>query len=353
MTAHDPDALHGPWHIGWPEDRPPFVALIDPSSSDYPEAQTLLTHARASYVLEARPSIAEATAVVELLVESDVRRLVSIGAGLVIDTGKLAAYYHRERTNELLEHCAVPCGPELYRAVTPFSMYEGTPGTRDAVWEDWLRPNEVALAPELLSRMDSETVQLFAGDSLVHVIESLLSKLGTSKSKAYALAAAQTFATAADVSAPDRVALAVASMNAARAFDITKLGLAHALSRPLGIAAGTSHDAFNLMLGAAVISFWGSTVIADSPLRLIASVDPTVSAWSRLVDGYRQRAGLPAALSAAGITPKDVDAALAWAPNSSGIPNLPHPVEAGDLERIIEAAWEGRAVSRSDKIVST
>jgi len=351
MTAHDPDPLHGPWHIGWPEANPPFVALIDSCSTNYPAAQRLMARARGIYILPARPTIPDGTAVVRLLIDNDVRRLVSIGAGLVIDAGKLATYYFREQTNESLDHCAVPCGPEPYRAVTPFSMYEGAAGTRDAVWENWLRPNDVALVPELLASMDGETTQLFAGDSLVHAIESLLSRLSTSDSEPYALSAAQTFANAADEENPDRIALMIASMNAARAFDTTVLGLAHALSRPLGIAAGISHDSFNLMLGPPVITFWGSTVIATSRLRSITSVEPTASAWSALVDGYRRRAGLPAALPLAGVTQDDVDAALAWAPHSSGIPNLPSPLEPGDLERIMQTAWEG-TVSRRDDAIS-
>jgi len=350
MTADDPDPLHGPWHIGWPEASPPFVALIDSSATNYPAVQRLIARARGVYILLARPTIPEATAVVRLLIDKGVRRLVSIGAGLVIDTGKLATYHYREQTNELLEHYAVPCGPEPYRAVTPFSMYEGAPGTRDAVWEDWLRPNGVALVPELLASMDSETVQLFAGDSLVHAIESLLSRLSNSDSEPYALSAAQTFASAADEEDPDRIALMIASMNAARAFDTTVLGLAHALSRPLGIAAGISHDGFNLMLGPPVITFWGTTAIANSRLRSITSVEPTASAWSALVDGYRRRAGLPASLRSAGISRNDVDAALAWAPHSSGIPNVPSPLAPGDLERIMQTAWEGTVSPRDDAV---
>src|SRR5437868_4169100 len=115
-------------------------------------------------------------------------------------------------------------------------MYEEKPGMREAVWEDWLRPAQITLVPELLTRMDVETVQLSAGDSLVHAVESLLSTLNSPASEPFAVAAARTFANASEL-APDRVALAIASLNAARAFDTTKLGLAHALSRPLGIAA--------------------------------------------------------------------------------------------------------------------
>jgi hypothetical protein len=39
------------------------------------------------------------------------------------------------------------------------------------------------------------------------------------------------------------------------------------------------------------------------------------------------------------LTPADIDAAIKWAPKSSGIPNLPAPLRAGDLERVMADAW--------------
>ena len=53
------------------------------------------------------------------------------------------------------------------------------------------------------------------------------------------------------------------------------------------------------------------------------------------------RAGLPAALPDTGLAWRDAEAAMSWAPSSSGIPNLPRPLEPGTLERIMRAAWAG------------
>jgi hypothetical protein len=343
VTTVDPN--RGPWRVGWPQTDEPFVALIDADTSRFPEAEALLGRAQGIHILDGRPTIPEADAVADLIVDHGGVRLLSIGSGVAIDTGKLAVHRVWERVGEATEHFAVPCGPEVYRAITPFSMYEGKPGTREAVWQDWLRPAQIALIPELLSRIDVETVQLFAGDSLVHAVESILSRLNSPASEPLAIAAARTFADAAQLPTPDRVELAIASLNAARAFDTTKLGLAHALSRPLGIAAGTSHDAFNLILGAPVVSFWGTSVIAASPLRRILAIEPTAPAWSGLIDGYRQRAGLPDALSSTEITREDVGSVLAWAPQSSGIPNLPVPLSDGDLERVMSGVWHGSAAA--------
>ena len=138
---------------------------------------------------------------------------------------------------------------------------------------------------------------------------------------------------------PDRCLLVEASMRAAIAFEHTKLGLAHALSRPMGIATGESHDRFNLLLGPPVVSFWGDEVLAASALAEDVALDPVANLWIELLDHLRAEAGLPARLSETGLTEEDREAALAWAPNSSGIPHLPRPLADGDLRRLVEEAW--------------
>lgn len=328
-----------PFCIGWPSSDPDFAAVVDTETRRRPEAANFLASARIVYELGGRPTIAEADAIASAVSDAGVGRLVSVGAGLVMDAAKLAVYRNRERTGALLSHTAVPCGPEPYRAVAPFSMYDSMPGVRGGVQEPWLRPNEVFVVPDLLDRLDPTVVALFAGDSLVHAVESMLSRLTDADSERHATAAALVFAEQAVVSDPDRVKLVSASIDAALAFDTTKLGLAHALSRPMGIAAGISHDVYNLMLGSATVRFWGSETLAATALADVSAVSPTAQAWSDLIDGYRQRAGIPATLAESALTWRDIEAALEWAPNSSGIPNLPHPLRPGDLERLVRMGW--------------
>ena len=220
-------------------------------------------------------------------------------------------------------------------------MYEGAPGIREGVWGDWLRPTDVSVVHGFLAQLDPATVALFSGDSLVHAVESVLTTLSNDVSERHALAALAVFAEQANAESPARPELVLASIDAARAFDTTKLGLAHALSRPLGIAAGISHDGYNLMLGSAVVAYWGDEVIVGSPLARILSVEPTARAWANLIDGYRVRAGLPAAIPDTGLEWSAAEAAMEWAPKSSGIPNLPSPLEVDTLQRIMRAAWAG------------
>ncbi len=290
-STHEP--AYDPVHLGWPAADGPFVALVDPWINGLAEMQGYLGGAEGVYELLDRPTVDAADAVDELVSATGVTRLMSAGAGLVMDAAKLTVYRRRERTGELLDHIAIPCGPEPYRAVAPFSMYEGAPGIREGVWGDWLRPTDVAVVHELLAQLDPATVALFSGDSLVHAVESVLTTLSNDVSERHALAALAVFAEQANTESPARPELVLASIDAARAFDTTKLGLAHALSRPLGIAAGISHDGYNLMLGSAVVGYWGDEVIVGSPLARILSVEPTARAWADLIDGYRAEQGFP------------------------------------------------------------
>jgi alcohol dehydrogenase class IV len=191
-----------------------------------------------------------------------------------------------------------------------------------------------------LDALDQQVIELFSGDSLVHTLESMLTTLSTSESERHALAAAEAFAAHARGGGPSRADLVVASIEAARAFDVTKLGLAHALSRPLGIRAAASHDAHNLMIGPPAIRFWSDAVIAGTAISRVDGIEPTADTWAGIVDGYRIRAGLPVSFEALGLSWDDAQVAIATAPRSSGIPNLPGKLEPGALEQIMRAVFE-------------
>jgi hypothetical protein len=325
-------------YIGRPAPTRDFVLAIDPEAAKYSEAEWLLAGALAVHTVVDRPTPADAEAIDALVSLTGATRVVSLGAGLVIDAVKLCVHTRHARVGTVLRHVTVPCGPEPYRAVTPFTMYDAVPGARGVEWEDWLIPAEVAIVPELLARLDPSVVALFAGDSAVHAVESLLSTRSNPESEPHAIAAAQAFVEEGASDEPNRVRLVVASLEAALAFDTTKLGLAHALSRPLGIATGISHDGYNLALGAPMVRFWGDEVIRRSSLARVPSSTPSAEWWACLLDGYRARAGLPANLKEAGLDDSAVAAAIEWAPNSSGIPGLPRPLAAGDLESLMELA---------------
>jgi alcohol dehydrogenase class IV len=168
-----------------------------------------------------------------------------------------------------------------------------------------------------------------------------MSQASNPASEVHARRAANIFIDQAFAVTPDRKLLMEASMRAAVALEITKLGLAHALSRPMGIATGESHDMFNLMLGAPVMRYWGDDVIQRSALAKDVALDPVANLWIELLDHYQRSAGLPDTLAETALAWEDVERAAETATQSTGIPLLPRPLADGDLLRIATDAWSG------------
>ena len=166
------------WRDGVPALEVPSLVVIDSITRQMPPAASLLSAAADTHEVPGRPTVTEADAIVEKIESSGSRQVVVIGSGVAIDTAKLAVYRLREKRCQVLPIIAVPCGPEPYRAVTPFTMFESTTGQRDreGYSEDWLRSKEVWVAPQLLELVDGPTIAQHAGDSFVHGIESLLSR---------------------------------------------------------------------------------------------------------------------------------------------------------------------------------
>jgi alcohol dehydrogenase class IV len=324
---------------GWPS-VDAFVAITDPVTNLLPSADRYIRGAAASHVVVDRPTMAEAEAITDLVSRTGVTTLVGIGSGVALDTVKLAAFLVNEKLGTQPVILAIPCGPEPYRAITGFSMYDDhTNRSRKALYEPWFCASRVFVIADLLEEVDPRTVALFAGDSLVHAIESMLSRLNNTESEAHARISANIFVDQAFAVKPQRTLLVEASMRAAVAFESTKLGLAHAMSRPMGISTGTSHDSFNLMMGAPVIEFWGDEVIRASSLAHNLALKPIANLWIEILDHYQTSAGLPESLSGTLLTWSDIEDALDWAPQSTGIPNLPRRLEDGDLLRLAKLAW--------------
>ena len=212
-------------------------------------------------------------------------------------------YRFWEKTHQILDIVAVPCGPEPYRAVTPFTMFESPTQAkeREGHQEYWLRPREVWVAPELLELVDGSTVAQHAGDSFVHGVESLLSRKSNATSALNARRAVTILVEQSETEHPDRVQLVEASIRAAMAFDTTVLGLAHAFSRPLGIAAGTSHDGYNLICGFPTLAYWGDAVIGETDLGKGLPLGRSAADFSAVLDRYRERAGLPITIRGNGL----------------------------------------------------
>lgn len=337
-----------PVHIGWPRLPRSYIAAIDPEVASLRDANRLTDDAVAVYSAAGRPTPERAVELAELIQRAQVEAVVSIGAGTTIDLAKLALYHARNSGSPDVEHIAIPAGPEPYRAIASLATFDSGPAARETLSIDWLRPHRAVVIAELVEQLDRGLIALIAGDALVHAAESLLSTQRSSASMKGALTAIKGCRHEAPVPSPNGVAVFTAAFEAANAFAETKLGLAHALARPLGIAAGTSHDRFNLMLGPAVIGFWANDETGAGRFTVLDAVGINGVSLAALINEYRVQAGLPPSVPGLGIRKEDALAALDWAPQSSGIPFLPRPVTRPELVSILDAVWadESLAVDR-------
>jgi alcohol dehydrogenase class IV len=333
------------WRDGLPSVAESHIVVIDPVTLAMAPASRLVERAADVHEVPGRPTVPEADAIAHRIQSSGARVVLAVGSGVAIDTAKLAVHRHWERTGARLEIVSVPCGPEPYRAVTPFTMFESPtrPRWREGHSEPWLRSREVWVAPELLDLVDEAVIAQHAGDSFVHGMESLLSRKSNQVSAPNARRTVSILAEQSALEKPDRALLVEASIRAAIAFDTTVLGLAHAFSRPMGIRAGTSHDGFNLICGFPTLEYWGDEVIADTDLGRDLPVGPRADDFIQVLDRYRRRAGLARRVEETGLTWDDMEFALTTAPNSTGIPGLPRPFDAERFRAFAQLAWNGGA----------
>jgi alcohol dehydrogenase class IV len=197
----------------------------------------------------------------------------------------------------------------------------------------------VVILPELLARLSDPAIALFSLDTLVHAIESLVSRRANPVSRALAMTAIELIVE--ENRSRTRVNRVIAACLAAEAFSSTGLGIAHAVASPLGTKAGVTHDGINGVLGRSVVNFWGiSSGFAD--VCRAFGVGETVEEMTKILDRFRQTAGLPVSLEELGITWGSVAEILPRAAQSSGIPWLPRPLQEGELERFAYQAWSGK-----------
>ncbi|HEX4214211.1 MAG TPA: iron-containing alcohol dehydrogenase [Candidatus Dormibacteraeota bacterium] len=345
----NPDRDLAFWRDGLPSVGETHVLVIDPVTRAMAPARRLVERAADVHEVPGRPTVPEADAIARKIQATRAGVVIAAGSGVAIDTARLAVYRHWERSGRRLEIVSVPCGPEPYRAVTPFTMFESPtrPRWREGRSESWLRSREVWVAPELLNLVDGAVIAQHAGDSLVHGMESLLSRRSNEVSAHNARRTVTILAEQSEREKPDRALLVEASIRAAIAFDTTVLGLAHAFSRPMGICAGTSHDGFNLICGFPTLEYWGDEVIAGTDLGRGLPVGPRAEDFIQVLDRYRVRAGLPRRVEETGLTWDDMEFALTTAPNSTGIPGLPRPFDEEKFRAFARLAWNGDGDARA------
>jgi alcohol dehydrogenase len=299
--------------------------------------------------------------------------VVAVGGGSVIDLAKMTALLlaHGGPLEDYYPVQSVP-GPVVPLVALPTTAGTGSEATPVAVITDPTTQMKVGVAsPHLIPRHAicdplltvgaPPTVTAHSGiDALSHAVEAYMAAredpspdlvLGRPQvgknllSDALALEAAGHLARnlaravqdGSDVEA--RTGMLYGSLLAGIAFGNSGVSAAHALQFAVGAATHTSHG-----LGTGLLLPYCMEFNRPVSERELAALERVFGAEPvTFVHDLGQRIGLPASLAEIGVARADL---RGMAEASSGIKRLidnnPRPLDADALERILEAAWEGR-----------
>lgn len=291
-------------------------------------------------------------AALELAQSAEVDGIVSFGGGSCADLAKAVChaldYGHRRsrpshRARPDVAHVAIPTaysGAEL----TPFfGVTDEAARSKSGSGSPTVAPVAVLYDPEVTlstpPRVSAETGM----NCIAHGVEVAYSPSRTPEAEALGLACVSRAAAAlpAVVERPDdlaaRTAMLVAAMLGGRSLQNATMGVHHGLAQLLGGRTGLPHGLVNAVLLAHAMRFNADAVPDEMRLLGAALDDPddAPGAVARLV----ARLGLPARLSACGVTEEDVEAVARASQGSANVGANPRPVSEADARAILEAAY--------------
>lgn len=255
------------------------------------------------------------------------QRLVALGGGRVIDSAKAIAAV---RGGEVAAAPTTLSGAEMTAIHRLPAGHEGVAGVRPAL---------VLADPDAMTSAPEDGLRASAMNALAHGADSLYTPLADELSRGSALKGAGLIATSLDAGREDRSAsdLALGSLLSANALDLAGLALHHVLSQTTVRVLETPHAETN----AALLPVTMEEMAARAP----AEIEALAEALGTDAAGIRARiealAGGRRGLGELGAErsriEEVVDGAMARGELSGMTPG--EPVQAADLERMLDSAW--------------
>jgi alcohol dehydrogenase len=289
--------------------------------------------------------------------------LIAVGGGSAIDTAKamvigtssaeglreLAGYEHI--TGPLLPVIAVPNAAGSGSEVSNWTVLTDG-GSKLIIGSPRLAPVWAVCDPELTVTVPPERTAYTSIDGLTHAVEAFISKWSWSLPESIALGAVyrierallKAYKDGADLDARGR--LMTASIMAGIALNNCGLGIAHALSNPIGALTDAPHGLINTILLPPVMEFnleacTGKCTALAGVLGVEVGGLTEMEAGRAAVDRVK---GLISEVDLAGrrlgdlgVADGDISSIVEAAMTSGNIPLNPRPVEAEDLAGICKA----------------
>lgn len=217
-------------------------------------------------------------------------------------------------------------------------------------------PRLALVDPELQLSMPPALTAATGMDALTHAIESYVSRRSTPLTRSIAAGAARlilsslatAFEAPGDLEA--RSAMAMASSTVAIAFSQTGLGMVHGFAHPVGARAGLAHGLANAVMLPAVMEACAEA--APGPYAALArdiglavpACDGAGEAEAALVlvgavQALRQRLGIPASLSEAGVPVTSLSGILADALSYRNRASSPRDFSDAELEALLDSMY--------------
>lgn len=217
----------------------------------------------------------------------------------------------------------------------------GHRGDAKAIFRSQDMTPQVALLDAALTVSAPRLVSACAGyDAVTHAVESYISRMASPMTDPYARSAMELLGRWLPVVMDEpahpeaRTACLVASLQAAIAFNSANLGLAHAISGPLGAQQGVAHGLGNALALPYTIAF-NRDALGDKGreiARCFGGVDPVAA-----LAGLRHRLGLDVSLDAYVRTDAERERLAHWAMKSGQVRMNPREITLDDMRGILEA----------------
>lgn len=295
--------------------------------------------------------------------------VIGIGGGSSMDSAKAIAMRVTNREGTLLDYVgvnkvknkplpiiAVPTTSGTASELTIFSVLTNSKDmTKISIGSDLLTPKIAICDPMLTVSMPPSVTAMTGMDALTHAIESYVTTVATSVTKALALESIRLIAgnlrravsRGEDIQA--RTNMLLASLLAGMAFRHTRLGIAHALAMPLGSwDIRLPHGLANALVLPYVMEF-------NLPGNLEGYAEIAIAMGESPGDTLRETAikaikavkelivdiGLPRNLKSVGVRKEDFDRIAEEAMKSGNLAVNPRVCRKEDLISILEASYEG------------
>jgi len=283
--------------------------------------------------------------------------IVSVGGGSPLDAGKLIALKTtHERPLEEYDD-AIGGDAHITSNVPPIINVPTTAGTgsevgrsgvvtleatgrKTVIFSPYLLAKAAILDPELTATMPARVTAATGFDALTHCIEAYLSTGDHPMADGIALMGIELCAkhlpraveAGADLVA--RGAMMKAAMMGAVAFQ-KGLGVCHSLAHPLSSEKNLHHGLANALCLPAVVDF-NNVTVPDRVERIRRSIDLTATSLSNALRALREQVGLPAGLSAEGVTKADIPKLADKAMEDACHRSNPRPCTRDDMAKLYE-----------------